>query len=833
MSLSTRRILLLLVVFTFSLLAAACGRDEISNRSCSVDEDCASGEACVDGFCVVDETNNLNNQNNNNDSCQSNADCPDGEVCDVMSGACIEDTCMPTEDGRCVNSSGEACDVGCAPTETQVGCECEPVACVADDECEGFVCVDGVCAACKDDEQCGEGLACQDDGTCVEDNSCLSDEECEPTQECRGGMCLSRPGCVIDSDCDEDELCISGVCIFAPECESDEQCEEGFECVANNCLEEVCRGPEDCEGELICDAGECVEPPPALSCFVVTPDGLITDGQVVPLEAFAQDADGNGVAARFLWSSSETNVADVGPSGSNAIGGTDAGVAVFTATLANGDPIQCTGEARLTNPGPVTMGQLRVSVIQAETGAPVAGATVEVGNASAQTSSGGLAAFTQPMGDYDVTVRHPDFNWVTVQGISNDDVVIPLSLKAGTGPIGGFTGEFDTSQITASGDITLGLAGASIPGGLLELDLTAILGEPFVTPINIPGLGGDSFPIPGGLIAYGGAFGFQLDIKRDYYATAPAGGKIAWGLAGKVPLNELISLAQGGGGGDDLLTTLLPLFNRFDHGSRPINVTALPRITDTADIDGDGDTAEIVPDYNAFPTETIQPRVRQTLATDVNVSNFPQLPGGTAELALLVGGTLLNSPGLVPLGISATSDEDGDGRPDTRRLTIAPPAGSLAGGRYTLVALAFRTDGFGGSFDFPANVSVALWNGQSFPSSIALGTFPDQSVVSVDDTTRTLDVQADAGPLYRVRMVGAERSWDVWTLGPAGVMGSFNHSITIPAAPMGGPDFFANGQILLDAIQTNVTLNSLVSASGVGVKNAGLVSTAFNRTEVR
>lgn len=814
------------------ILASACGRDEISSRNCTGDQECESGEVCSGGFCVVDETPN-NTNNVNNTACQSNADCTDGEICDVMSGACVEDTCEPTDDLRCVNSQGEACDLGCGSTERQEGCECVSVACTTNDECEEFVCVDGACAACKEDDQCPDGLACLEDGTCGEDNSCRSDEECEATQECRGGMCLPRPGCVIDSDCGADELCISGVCIFAPECEMNDDCAEGFECVAGNCLEEVCRGPADCENGQLCDAGECVDPPPAISCFVVTPDGLITDGQLVPLEAFAQDGDGNGVAARFNWSSSQPNVADVGSSGTNAEGGTDAGVAVFTATLDTGTPVQCTGEARLTNPGPVTMGQLRVAVIHAETGAPVGGATVEVGNAIATTSSGGIAALTQPMGDFDLTVRHPDFNWVTVQGISTDDVVIPISPKTGTGPIGGFTGEFDTSQITAQGDITLGLAGASIPGGLLELNLTKILGEPFVTPINIPGLGGDDFPIPGGLIAYGGAFGFQLDIKREYYATAPAGGKIAWGLAGKVPLSELISLAQGGGGGDDILTTLLPLFNRFDHGSRPINVTALPRIVDSADIDGDGDTMEIVPDYNAFPNETITPRVRQTLATDVNVSNFPQLPGGPAELALLVGGTLLNSPGLVPLGISATSDEDGDGRPDTRRLTIAPPAGSLAGGRFTLVALAFRTDGLGANFDFPPNVSAALWTGQSFPTAIALGTFPDQSNVTVNNGARTLTVQADAGPLYRVRMVGADRSWDVWTLGPAGVMGSFNHTITIPQSPQGAPNFFANGEILLDAIQTNVTLDSLVRANGVGIKNAGLVSTAFNRTQVR
>jgi hypothetical protein len=149
-----------------------------------------------------------------------------------------------------------------------------------------------------------------------------------------------------------------------------------------------------------------------------------------------------------------------------------------------------------------------------------------------------------------------------------------------------------------------------------------------------------------------------------------------------------------------------------------------------------------------------------------------------------------------------------------------------------VLAIAFG-DGGGagpGGFDLPDELSVSLWNGQSLPANLSLGTFPDSSTIALDRAQRSITLTADAGPLYRVRIVGADRTWDVWTTGPAGAMGTFNHTITIPGAPAMQTDYLTSGNVLVDSIQTNVTLDQLVRASGVGLVNAGLVSTAFNRT---
>jgi hypothetical protein len=407
--------------------------------------------------------------------------------------------------------------------------------------------------------------------------------------------------------------------------------------------------------------------------------------------------------------------------------------------------------------------------------------------------------------------------------------------------VAGFTGEFDTSQLHSSGNITLGLAGASLAGGILELNLQRLLGDTFVTPLNIPGVADTDIPLPGGLIAYGGALGFNVDLKKTYYAQSAGGPRIAWGMAGLLPFSELLSFFQGGDfSGENVLGQLLPLFNRFDHGAFPLVMQELPRVTDTVDFDGDGDTTELLPDYQAFPVVGMTPNVRQNLVTDVRISNFPTLDGEQTSLGILVGGVVLPSPGLIPTGISATTDEDGDGRPDTRRLSIAPPHGSLVGGRYSITAITFGSSGGGGGgpigpggFSLPDEFSVALWNGQSYPANLSLGTFPDSSMTSVDDTARTVSVNASAGPMFRVRMRGVDRSWDVWTLGPPGMQGQFAHNINIPAPSPRGVNPFATGEIFVDAIQTNVNIDDLVGASGLGLTNAGLVSTAYNRTRVR
>jgi len=749
--------------------------------------------------------------------------------CYVLEGACVQDRC----DGRDVCRT-VPCEIECEPWQRVDGCSCAPQNCSSSEECAGFVCREGTCGECESDEQCGEDRTCQPSGRCLSGSPCDTDQDCTPRKRCSDrGECVDRSQCLVDDDCGEGEICFNGRCTRSAECEDDSDCGEGQECVGDQCFEEVCRGPEDCgEGE-ICSAGECSEPVQAARCFVATSDATIAENDQVPLVALAVDEEGNGVAANFEWSSSDPSVASIDPGGPFAVGESSSGTATVTAELADSGGVQCSGSSDLTNLGSVQSGNLRVVVTSAEDRQPVSGADVVVpGTGTSTTDSAGVARLPKPSGSYTVSIFHPDFNFLTVRGVGASDLRLPLRGKEGSGPVGGYKGEFDTSTLNTQGDVTLGLAGSSISGGLLEVGLQNLLGRPLVRQIQTP-QGNQSIPLPSGLTLFGQVLGFNVDVKSTYYTTAPGGARIGWGLAGKVPGSDLLQLFRGGF--DDPVATLLPLFNRFDHAERPLQLMERPRVRDSSDFDGDGDTSEMIPDYQNFPTETLRPSVRQNLVTAVTVSNFPQLPSGRAELAVLVGGNIQPGVGFVPLGISATTDEDGDGVPDLRNLSMAPPHGSISKGRFAVMALAFEGIGFSqqGGVTLPNDFSAALWSRQSLPTSVGLGTFPNATSGTVDKMARTVDLSADAGPLYRFQFIGDQRTWELWTTGPSGSMGSFQHTANIPTVPGSRKDLFANGdQVLVDSVQVSASIDDLVRAKGIGLRGVGRVATAFNRTEL-
>lgn len=809
-----------------ALALSACGRSSLAG-TCTSSVDCGADLVCSDGVCVAppDDTNNANNN-----SCTNGCDDtgPNAVTCFEHDGLCVSSVCDNGDD-NCVPT---LCDVDCPSHLQQQGCECAEISCIGGVDCpDGLLCIDRVCATCSTDDECPSGHVCLDE-LCIVEEACSTDDDCAPSQRCLSGMCRNRPLCVFDDDCPSGELCFNGRCTVSDECQVDLDCRMGQECVGGNCFVALCRGPEDCADNEFCDAGECVLPVDVATCMLATQNSLITDGQRIPLEAFAFDAAGRPIAATFAWQSTNDAVARVVP-GPNALGGADAGTAVFTASTTSGTA--CTGTVEFTNPGATPEGDVRAVVHDIESGVPVAGATVQIGNQTATTDASGIATFSGTGATMTVSVFHDDFDWLTVTNVTQTDLRMPLMRRRGDGPVGGFSGQFDTSALNTSGDITLGLAGTSIAGGTLELDLVRLLGDMFVSRLNVPGFVDADIPLPGGVIAYGGAFGFNVNLKDTYYAQSTGGPRISWGLAGMLPFGDLLDFFMGSDFEvNGILGQLLPLFNRFDHAAYPSVFTELPRVVDAIDLDNDGNTTELLPDYLGFPQIHLTPSVRQNLLTDVAISNFPVLRNGTSDLAILVGGVTLPSPGFVPTGVSATTDDDGDGRPDLRRLSIAPGYGPLVSGRYSIVAITFGGGGGGpGGFELPREFSVALWNGQSFPTALSLGTFPNASTASIDNATRSVVVDADAGPLFRLRMVGQDRSWDVWTVGPPGMMGQYDGQIPVPAPPAGGEDLFATGTIFVDAIQTNTNLDDLVAAGGLGLRNAGLVSSAYNRTLIR
>ncbi len=813
------------VVVGVVLMAIGCGRSSL-HGDCTSDEECGEGLACEGGVCVPeDEAVNVA-------ECTSDEDC--GEpVCRIgETGGCVGDVCNE-ETGQCEIAG---CDPGCGEDEYQDGCICIPEECDDDDDCQGQICADGMCRPCASDAECSDdGSKVCSGGFCEPNVECVDDDDCRTHERCEGDSCVLRPDCTFDDDCDEDERCVGGVCTYTPECEDDDDCGSQAECVGGYCQADVCRGNDECPDDELCDGGECVPPPIALSCEVVTPSQTITPGEQVELNAFAYDQQGNGVAATFSWESSNESVAEI--QGNELVGGDSSGTTTVTATLQGGDPVSCDGSPTFNNPGPPPVDEIRVGVRHMETGEPIENAEVFIDGVSELTDGAGFADLPDPtddagVDDYKVSVFHDDYNYVTVKGVESDDIRIPVSPRSGTGPVAGFTGQFDTAAIHTSGDIELGMAGASIAGDLLDLNLERLFGDPFYTEFELFGFGAGEVPMPGGVTAHGEIFGSQLDGKQTYYVQSAGGPRLAWGIAGQVDPDELLDLVTSPP--DDIVSAIgmvLPLFSRFDHAQQSKVLDAKPRVLDVQDINNSGNTNEWLPDYDAFPEEDLMPSVRQDLTTEVDISALPQFNGEQAEVAVLLGGTRAGDLGVVPLGISAIADEDGTGQPDSQTLYMAPPYGSAVGGRYNVIAIAIDADP-GAEGAVGNDLSMALWNGQTLATEISMGTFPDSSTGWVNDGAREVEVDdASAGPIFRVRLIDQERSWDVWKKDDSGVAGQFSTVIEVPSSPAGWSDPFADGEeVFVDAISTSVTIDDLVQSGGVGLHRVGLVTTSFNRT---
>jgi Cys-rich repeat protein len=112
-----------------------------------------------------------------------------------------------------------------------------------------MLCVNGKCAECTKDEDCGAGKVCR-----------LNVCEALPRNPCEnmGGMCVSGvcpkgkhaegyectpagticclPGCKADSDCPSGEECQNGSCVAVAECTHRCDCNQGWECVDGTCI---------------------------------------------------------------------------------------------------------------------------------------------------------------------------------------------------------------------------------------------------------------------------------------------------------------------------------------------------------------------------------------------------------------------------------------------------------------------------------------------------------------------------------------------------------------------------------------------------------------------
>lgn len=727
---------------------------------CTEDTDCLSGDICAGGSCGAPQ------------ACTTTADCPVTLACQL--GTC-DDPC--STDAQCGDPAMFTCEMGSGLCRQR---------CLDDNTCDpNFICESFTClpAQCTQDADCtGAMMECQGEemgrGRCVEVFACMNDSDCPPNFTCPNGSCLELPTCVGDRDCANGAYCQDRHCQPTVACMNN-ACDPGFDCIDDRCLPAICRGDSSCPSGEVCVSGTCG--PPAMpntvaEVRILNAESTLPYGGTFGFTAVALDTQGGlvpGIA--FDWGSSDTNVATIDADGL-ATALNQAGQTNITASVMNGAMTVTSAPVALRVIAPSQAG-LRITVVDRTSGAPVPGAEVLCGQGQETTDAAGQASFTQTT-SVTCTVFSANHDYLTVAGISGSDLVLSLGRPSLTNASTGYTGSVDTSGVT--NPVQLSFSGGSFGGPLAGFLPANILGGDLFT-FDVPVIGGVQLPSGGTVSAV--LMGFPIDLKTTYYARTAPGLRRAWTFVGGAEVSDL-DLTGG-----QLLQNIIPLLQTFRHGgtNQLDTLVDLPYVVDSADIDGDGDSTEMVPDYNAFVPRQLAATQTQNLRFVVDGMGA-QIPTGTNSV-LVVSGVQLPSVGFVPLGLDGFSNPAGG--VDRFTTAMTPPYDGLEAGEFAVLVTAVTIE----AGALPLVASARVFTGAQLPTEVQLTNgWMDFPAASFMDMNRTLSVPAVAGAdAWRAQFRGPTGGWEVIAVSAVA-------DFTLPTAPMGFDDRSAGAALDLSVI---------------------------------
>ena len=177
------------------------------SETCQFDFQCAAGFTCANNSCLLlcgPETKCPSGTSCEDNLCQPVVgECVDSSECPDLATNCVEGACLRRCDAGC-DAAIEVCDADgfCRPRSLPDPNAPTPF-CRTDDDCNGTVCVEGVCRTeCDITAASPDDICASYDGQvplCGPDNLCYAESELE--SECR-----------TQSECLEGESCIDGKC---------------------------------------------------------------------------------------------------------------------------------------------------------------------------------------------------------------------------------------------------------------------------------------------------------------------------------------------------------------------------------------------------------------------------------------------------------------------------------------------------------------------------------------------------------------------------------------------------------------------------------------------
>jgi hypothetical protein len=532
-------------------------------------------------------------------------------------------------------------------------------------------------------------------------------------------------------------------------------------------------------------------------------------GQTLSLRAVALDESGQIISSTgFEWF-----VVDAGAGSIDADGiftaGPNSGEALAVARWTNpedgssvdSDPLRIP----VSEPLPDVENGWRVRVGDGKTGEPLAGISVYVDDDVYTTDAEGIATFDNNADRLTFTAMAPGYDTVTVVGISERGLYIPLNPLSDDSQISGFTGELDFSNVRNNGQVEIGLAGAAFSDGISQVSFFDLLGQLFFTEVDVGPINA-SIPLPGGLVLKANVpFLGDFSIKDRYAVISRAGFQLGWSFGGKIAITTVLGLLEGERISiGRVLSVLLPFFDQFEHGVQAIpDLEGLPPVPDVNDRDEDGNRRELIPDYDNFPQIDLSPSQEQGLRLAVNVPPVFDREGD--PIVLLLTGVDIVDVGFVPLGLSTT--QEGGIIP----MRMAPPYQGLQVGDYVVLALSARFNN-----RIPRDISGLTQRFSRLPEQVNLAEsfMAPPELSSWEPAFRRLTPEVpEESDLLRVSFRGGVGRWVIYFGIEAPDVIRLPYPIDLET-----PDLTVGLDVRFDAIDLapGVTLNELVGEGGIG-----------------
>jgi hypothetical protein len=426
-----------------------------------------------------------------------------------------------------------------------------------------------------------------------------------------------------------------------------------------------------------------------------------------------------------------------------------------------------------------------VLAVERGSGAPIEGATVELDGTAGTTAADGsadLGAVPAPAGTPLLLVRDGGRGVALLDAPLTGDVRVELpnaTPPADPPETAGFT-----ARVLSTGD-EIGPVGTGIALPSLararEASLLSLLGEPYVGTLELPLLGAVGVPLPASttLSAEVPLSGAQT-VRETAYAVTAAGRRSVTAFEGRSETGDVFAFF----GGVDPIELALDLAQRaegMDALWQPVGaLSAFPLVEDgdladdVADVDGDGDLAELVPDYASMPAVEVSP---SQLALERVGLSTGALPADARTRAFAVAGLSLPGYGFVPTAMGALAP--GEAGVGSQLKATSPDNDALTSARRDVVVEAIFDDGRQSRLSHADDAFGADWQLGDFliPPD---GAFFLDGVPTPTDRLLVLP-PAPGATTYRIEVTDGARSWALVVSAADGT----GRSVAVPAS-LGG-----------------------------------------------